>query len=317
MLDGTTLELGRSQLTIDARSTLRRWPARHRGLRAQPADRCAGAVDAASPAAPTAALAHAATRRSFSAAIDLPDADIDVQLQRLRLGRTDLEDLAFVARTRDGRLLPSSVTGKVAGAPFTASVELDPAGRAAHGKPRSVRRRHRHRRAAARAGRRRGHRRTRARLAAQRAGARQQPERMGRALGHRRAGIRRQPHRAAARRSARSPRSASTRRASVRWRASRCAARLDGEIDQTPVRIEVTSGTLADFANDASRVPFALTAQAAGAQLTLDGEVSLPLGSGGQLKLRDARRAARFAQRSGAGRTARVGPVVLQQSRSA
>jgi uncharacterized protein involved in outer membrane biogenesis len=61
-------------------------------------------------------------------------------------------------------------------------------------------------------------------------------------------------------------------------------ARIDGEIDQTPVRIEVTSGTLADFAGDASRVPFALAAQAAGAQLTLDGEVTLPLGSGGQLR---------------------------------
>ena len=30
-------------------------------------------------------------------------------------------------------------------------------------------------------------------------------------------------------------------------------------------------------------MPFALAAQAAGAQLTLDGEVTLPLGSGGQL----------------------------------
>ena len=60
-------------------------------------------------------------------------------------------------------------------------------------------------------------------------------------------------------------------------------ARLDGEIDQTPVRIEVTSGTLADFAGDAGRVPFALAARAAGAQLTLDGEVTLPLGSGGKL----------------------------------
>jgi uncharacterized protein involved in outer membrane biogenesis len=59
--------------------------------------------------------------------------------------------------------------------------------------------------------------------------------------------------------------------------------RLDGALDQTPILIQLSTGSLADFAGDATRVPFALTAQAAGTRLALDGEVTLPLGSAGQL----------------------------------
>ena len=40
---------------------------------------------------------------------------------------------------------------------------------------------------------------------------------------------------------------------------------------------------MADFAGDATRLPFAMAAQAAGTRLSLDGEVALPLGSAGQL----------------------------------
>ena len=65
----------------------------------------------------------------------------------------------------------------------------------------------------------------------------------------------------------------------------RIAARLDGALDETPVEILVWSGTLADFARDASKVPFTVDAKAAGARLTLEGEVALPLGRGGQLTL--------------------------------
>jgi hypothetical protein len=62
-------------------------------------------------------------------------------------------------------------------------------------------------------------------------------------------------------------------------------ARVDGTIDDTPVEIRVSSGTLADFARDASRVPFTAEARAAGATLRLEGEAALPLGRGGNLTL--------------------------------
>jgi len=61
---------------------------------------------------------------------------------------------------------------------------------------------------------------------------------------------------------------------------------LDGVIDQTPVTIGISSGTLLDFLKTTSYVPFALTAQAAGAKLNLDGKVSLPITQrSGELKL--------------------------------
>ncbi len=59
--------------------------------------------------------------------------------------------------------------------------------------------------------------------------------------------------------------------------------RLEGTLDETPVDIEVASGTLADFARDSTRLPFSLAANAAGARLALEGEVALPLGRAGQL----------------------------------
>ena len=93
--------------------------------------------------------------------------------------------------------------------------------------------------------------------------------------------------------------------------------RLDGTLDQTPVRIQLSTGSFADFAGDATRVPFAMTAQAAGTRLSLDGEVTLPLGSAGQLTLRDGRRAARQLERAGPGGTARRGAPGRCAARSA
>ncbi len=61
--------------------------------------------------------------------------------------------------------------------------------------------------------------------------------------------------------------------------------RLQGALDDTPAEVAVTTGTLADFARDASRVPLALEAKAAGARLAIDGEVLLPIGRGGDLRL--------------------------------
>jgi uncharacterized protein involved in outer membrane biogenesis len=61
---------------------------------------------------------------------------------------------------------------------------------------------------------------------------------------------------------------------------------LDGAIDQTPVAIKVSSGTLVDFLRVREYVPFALSAQAAGAALDLKGRVALPITSrSGELRL--------------------------------
>jgi uncharacterized protein involved in outer membrane biogenesis len=64
------------------------------------------------------------------------------------------------------------------------------------------------------------------------------------------------------------------------------ALTLDGAIDQTPVVIRVSSGTLIDFLRVKEFVPFALSAEAAGAQLDLTGRVRLPISSrSGELRL--------------------------------
>lgn len=60
---------------------------------------------------------------------------------------------------------------------------------------------------------------------------------------------------------------------------------MRGSLDGTPAELRVATGTLADFAEDASRVPLSVEANAAGARLTLDGKVMLPLGRGGELVL--------------------------------
>ena len=52
---------------------------------------------------------------------------------------------------------------------------------------------------------------------------------------------------------------------------------LDGAIDQTPVAIRVSSGQVIDFLRVRDYVPFALSAEAAGAQLELKGRVTLPI----------------------------------------
>lgn len=54
---------------------------------------------------------------------------------------------------------------------------------------------------------------------------------------------------------------------------------LDGAIDQTPVAIRVSSGKVPDFLRLRDHVPFALSAEAAGAQLELNGRVTLPISS--------------------------------------
>jgi uncharacterized protein involved in outer membrane biogenesis len=61
--------------------------------------------------------------------------------------------------------------------------------------------------------------------------------------------------------------------------------RLDGALGHTPVRIELSSGTLAELLRDDQHLPLALSARAAGTLLTLDGRVALPLGRDADLRL--------------------------------
>jgi hypothetical protein len=280
-LDRTTIELGRSQLTVEARS---RFIDGRAGIEASVRSPLIDAQELSTLRAVggDARLGARGDAPAFPVAIDLPDADIDVKLQRLRLGRADLEDLAFVARTRDGRSLPASITGKVAGAPFAASVELDLQARPPManlnlsagavdigallrglGVADDIE----------------GH------VQALRLNLRGSGGSLGEWVG--RSAIDARVYGGsltvlgAAQRAVAEIRVIEARVGAMAGEPVR--ARLDGAIDQTPVTIDVTSGTLADFASDASRVPFALAARAAGAQLTLDGEVTLPLGSGGHL----------------------------------
>jgi hypothetical protein len=53
--------------------------------------------------------------------------------------------------------------------------------------------------------------------------------------------------------------------------------RIDGALDDEPVAIRMTSGTLADFGPAAKFAPFSATAETAGARLALDGRVALPV----------------------------------------
>ncbi|HQR71286.1 MAG TPA: AsmA-like C-terminal region-containing protein [Burkholderiaceae bacterium] len=279
----TTLELGRSQVRINARTRLvagrphivasvRSALIDAQELSTLPAG--SSAVDGGRPRS---------TSAPFTASRDLADADIDIQLQRLQLGRTDLEDLAVVTRIRDGRLLPASLTGKVVGAPFTANLEVDLQA------PQPT-----------------------ASLALTTGaidigallrglGVAEDIDGQVQAL---HVDLRGSGSSLSewARRSAFDVRvyggslavrgAARSTIAEMHVNEARIGAlagepvraRLDGGIDQTPLTVDVTGGTLADLAERGDHVPFALAAQAAGARLALDGEVSLPLGSGGQLR---------------------------------
>ena len=281
-LDETTLKLGRSDLTIDAhrtgiggkpmlvaavRSTLIDVPelATLRGGPSAPADR---KIDV--PILPY--------------GIDLEDADLGLGLQRVVLGRADLADVGFGARIREGRLSPSPFAATFAGVPFegllgldlrsdvpeaslamsTGAVDIgallrrlgvaeDIDGRAEALQVEITGRGSRLRDMAERST-------FEARLLGGSLAVRGPGKQPAIAIELKEAVIAAPP-------------------------GKRIAARLDGALDETPVEILVWSGTLADFARDATKVPFSVEAKAAGARLTLAGEVALPLGRGGQLTL--------------------------------
>ncbi|MFZ4535774.1 AsmA family protein [Propionivibrio sp.] len=275
-LEQTRLKLGRSELTLDAR-------------RSRVGDRQAivASVRSSLIDAPELATLRASTGRSndaavFPDAIDLADFELDLALQHVLLGRTDLVDVGFVANIREGRLQPSTLTGKVAGVPFAGLVALDlrsepPEARldlstgeidvGALLRDMSV--------AEDIDGRAdklqftlRGRGNTLnelARLSAFEA----------RVIGGRLSVL------GALQRPVADIRVSEAMIGALPGEPIR--ARLDGTLDETALDIRLSSGTLADLLRDTTHLPFSLAAQAAGARLTLEGEVALPLGRAGQL----------------------------------
>ena len=275
-LEQTEVKLGRSELTLDAR-------------RSRVGDRPTIVASVRSPLidVPELATLRASTGRSndvplFPDALDLADVDLDLALQHVLLGRTDLVDVGFVARVREGRLQPSALTGKVAGKTLTGLVALDlrsepPEARLDLstgeidvgallrdiGAAEDIDGRADKLQLTLRG---RGNTLNElARLSAFEA----------RVIGGRISVL------GALERPVAEIRVSEAMIGALAGEPIR--VRLDGTLDGTALDIRLSSGTLADLLRDATHLPFSLAAQAAGARLTLEGEVALPLGRAGQL----------------------------------
>ena len=308
-LDATRLQLGRSELTIDAA-----------GSRAG-----GGAITTATVRGPLLDVPELASLRAVTspartidargpaAPIVLPDADLQFNLDRVHLGRIDLGAVGMTARVRQGHLLPSPITVRLAGTSFTGRAEFDPRG----GRPR-------------------------ARLEVLASDV--EVGRLLRDLGVA-DGIDGRVD--AVQLSLQGPgdswrewaedaafeatmlggklavRAAPRHPAfDVRVHEAVIGAapgepirlRLDGQIERTPVHVELSSGTLADVTRGATQLPIVLQARAAGALLKLDGALPLPFGREGELRFELKRRAARHAERTDSHRAARLGAVVDRRS---
>lgn len=278
----TTLEVGRSRLRIDARRTRGSdRPLTTARMRSTLIDVPQLSALLVGPRAPAPAGARLDVPL-LAGSIELADADFDLDLRKVALGRTELTDVGLVARTRQGRLLPSTARGRLAGAPFTALVELDASGELAEAKldlsssdidvgallrslgvAEDIDARADSLQIALHA---RGH--SWRELAGNTA---LQTRLVGGSLSVQ--GAAQRPaaeivvHEAMVEAAAGQP----------------LQLDLKGTLDQTPVRLRLSTGSFADFVGDATRVPFSMAAQAAGARVSLDGEVTLPLGSAGHL----------------------------------
>ncbi len=219
------------------------------------------------------------------AGIDLTDADVDVTVNRVHLKATDVTDASFNGRIRDGKMSASPFGAKVAGVPFSGAVALDLRGKlpeaslwiAANdvdvGKLlrdfKVVKE-----------------------LDAQVDSLRVQLIGRGSRLGDmleksalevnvdggafRLRNVQGKPLVAVALKQG----------VASAQPGQPVSLRLDGGIDEIPVEITISSGTLIDFLRVRDYVPFALAAKAAGAQLELNGRVSLPIAQrAGELRL--------------------------------
>ena len=281
-LHETTLTIGRSALTLDIR-------------RSRSAGRPVTVVEVRSPmidvpelatlrggAGPSGMPGSRLDMLIFPSALELADVDVGLTLAQVALGSMDAMDVGFTARVRDGRLLPSPVTGKVTGAPFKGMIAADPRGKAVDVSLDLFARE------------------IDVGALLRELGVAQDIDGVADALhftllgrgntlrelaGHSEFGVRLSGGGITLRGAAERP-LASIRVSEATIGAAAGApvrARLDGTLDQTPVAIEVTGGTLTEVALDPTRLPLTLAAAAAGARLTLEGEVALPLGRAGNL----------------------------------
>ena len=283
-LDATTLQLGSSRLNIDAH---RRWadgsPLTVASVRGPLLDLPELlSLRAASPVPQAAGPRLDAPIAAF--APGLPDIELRLDVDRVRLGRTDLLDLNLVALLREAQLVAAPVRGRLAGAAFSARAEID--GREAA--PQASLELstgpidiglllHELGVAEGFTGRTEG-----LQLNVQGRGATPREFAAGASMQARwRGGHLTLP--------------GAAQRALAELRVDELLitapagepvrVRLDGALDDSAVKIEIATGTLADFTQDAARLPFALRAQAAGLRLGLDGEVTLPLGREASLVL--------------------------------
>ena len=273
-LDATTVKLGRSAATIDiAHSTGAMRPFTNI------------AVSAALIDVPQLAmLGRAGDASVLPARIDLSDADIRFEGNLVALHRIDLLDVKLAARVRDGRLAPSPIAARLAGTPLDGTVAFDPTGevpQATLDLSASVVEVGALLRALKVAEPVQG--RADALQVAVRAQGRTLHELLQRSSFTARLtggnvtvrGARNKPVAQIV-----------LQQAVVDVPAGgRLRADIEGTLDDTPVTVEVVSGTLADFLSDANRVPFALNARGAETQVSLTGTVLLPLGRGGELEL--------------------------------
>lgn len=285
-LDETTVRLGRSTLTVDLhRSVVNGRPVTLAAVRSPLLD--LPELDTLRP--PSTGATAAPARASLDVpilpyGIDLADADIGLGLERVILGRAEIVDLGFGARVREGRLAPSPFAARLAGVPFEGLLGVDLRGEVPE-----------------------------VTLAMSTGvvdlgallgalGVAEGIEARADALQVELAGRGARLRDLVARSSfeARVKGGSLTLRGPETTVAARIrlaegsvgaapgqaiTARLAGALDDTPVEIRIASGTLADFARDATRVPFSAEARAAGATLKLEGEAALPLGRGGNLTL--------------------------------
>jgi uncharacterized protein involved in outer membrane biogenesis len=229
------------------------------------------------------------TRKEERAVIDIPvlpkgvslaDADIGVGLERIALSRVALTNIGFAARLRDGRMDTSPWAATLADVPFSGDLRLDLRGDApeagltlstgrvdvgallrrlgiANGIDASA---DGLRAQAALQGSRLGELAGRSSFEATLAGGRLRiPGAAGKAL----ADI------------------AVTEAALGAAPGGPVAVRVEGSLDATPITLYAWSGSLPELLRDASTVPYAARAEAAGAKLAIDGTVKLPFGRGG------------------------------------
>ncbi len=281
-LKQTRLKLGQSELRLDAHFA---------GLSNTPLTR----IKAHSPLIDMGELStlRAEPRASARAPRDAPllsadawpDLDLELELRRViwaRADLADLHDLALQARVRDGQLLPSTLAARMAGQPLKGQVEFDPRGERASlklalssskldlgallrglGAAEDVN----------------GHVETlELRLQGSGNSPREfadQAELEARLTGGEISiiGAGRRP-----------VTSITLAQATINAAGGQpLRLQLDGSVEQTPIKFELRTGSLADFTRKGAQLPLWMEAQAAGAQLQLEGQVALPLGRSGEL----------------------------------